>query len=76
MFAAAAKALDDQVLEEDFMLGRIYPSLSRIREVSVNIALAVAKIVFARGLTAIPEPLDLLGLIKSKMYDPTYKEYA
>jgi malate dehydrogenase (oxaloacetate-decarboxylating)(NADP+) len=76
MFAAAAKALDEQVLEEDFMLGRIYPSLSRIREVSVNIALAVAKIVFARGLTAIPEPLDLLGLIKSKMYDPTYKEYA
>jgi malate dehydrogenase (oxaloacetate-decarboxylating)(NADP+) len=76
MFAAAAKALDEQVLEEDFMLGRIYPSLSRIREVSVNIALAIAKIAFVRGLTAIPEPLDLLGLIKSKMYDPTYKEYA
>jgi malate dehydrogenase (oxaloacetate-decarboxylating)(NADP+) len=76
MFAAAAKALDEQVLEEDFMLGRIYPSLSRIREVSVNIALAVAKIAFVRGLTAMSEPADLLGLIKSKMYDPTYKEYA
>jgi malate dehydrogenase (oxaloacetate-decarboxylating)(NADP+) len=76
MFAAAAKALDEQVLEEDFMLGRIYPSLSRIREVSVNIALAVAKIAFVRGLTAMSEPADLLDLIKSKMYDPTYKEYA
>jgi malate dehydrogenase (oxaloacetate-decarboxylating)(NADP+) len=58
------------------MLGRIYPSLSRIREVSVNIALAVAKVAFARGLTAMPEPADLLGHIKSKMYDPTYKEYV
>jgi malate dehydrogenase (oxaloacetate-decarboxylating)(NADP+) len=50
--------------------------LSRIREVSVNIALAVAKVAFARGLTAMPEPLDLLDCIKSKMYDPTYKEYV
>ena len=76
MFAAAAKALDKQVSEEDFMLGRIYPSLSRIREVSVNIALAVAKVAYARGLTVMPEPPDLLGRIKSKMYDPTYKEYV
>ena len=76
MFAAAAKALDKQVSEEDFMLGRIYPSLSRIREVSVNIALAVAKVAFARGLTAMLEPADLLGHIKSKMYDPTYQEYV
>ncbi|MHB9096861.1 MAG: oxaloacetate-decarboxylating malate dehydrogenase [Syntrophales bacterium] len=76
MFAAAAKALDQQVSDEDFMLGRIYPSLSRIREVSLNIALAVAKVAFATGLTAIPEPADLLGHIKSKMYEPTYQEYV
>lgn len=76
MFAAAAKALDEQVSEEDFMLGRIYPSLSRIREVSVNIALAVAKVAFTRGLTALPKPPNLPGLIKSKMYDPTYQEYV
>jgi malate dehydrogenase (oxaloacetate-decarboxylating)(NADP+) len=72
MFAAAAKVLDEQVSEEEFKLGRIYPSLSRIREVSVNIALAVAKIAFARGPTAMHEPADLHGHIKSKMYDPTY----
>ena len=42
MFAAAAKALDEQVSEEDFKLGRIYPSLSRIREVSVNICQALS----------------------------------
>jgi malate dehydrogenase (oxaloacetate-decarboxylating)(NADP+) len=76
MFAAAAKALDEQVSEEDFGLGRIYPSLSRVREVSVNIALAVAKVAFARGLTAMPKPPDLLGHIRAKMYDPTYQDYV
>ncbi len=76
LLLAAAKALDEQVSEKDFMLGRIYPSLSRIREVSVNIALAVAKVAFASGLTVLPKPPDLPGLIKSKMYDPTYQEYV
>jgi len=76
MFAAAAKALDGQVSEDDFKLGRIYPSLSRIREVSIHIALAVAKVAFAKGLTAMPEPADLLGHIQTKMYDPTYPKYV
>jgi malate dehydrogenase (oxaloacetate-decarboxylating)(NADP+) len=76
MFAAAAKALEAQVSGDDFQLGRIYPPLSRIREVSLNIALAVANVAYARGLTAMPEPADLIGHIKAQMYDPTYREYA
>lgn len=75
MFTAAAKSLNAQVTAEDLKIGRIYPSLSRIREVSANIALAVAKVVFAQGLTEMPEPSDLPGLIKSRMYEPTFKEY-
>jgi malate dehydrogenase (oxaloacetate-decarboxylating)(NADP+) len=75
MFAAAAKCLDQQVSKEDFEQGRIYPSLTRIREVSVAIALAVAKVVFARKLTAMKEPSDLLGHIESKMYDPVYPRF-
>ena len=57
-------------------LGRIYPALSRIREVSAEIALAVARIAFARGLAAIAEPADLAGHIRSKMYDPIYRTYV
>jgi malate dehydrogenase (oxaloacetate-decarboxylating)(NADP+) len=76
MFTAAAKSLDEQVTVEDLKIGRIFPSLSRIREVSANIALAVAKIVFERGITAMPEPADLLGHIKSTMYDPAFEEYV
>ncbi len=76
MFAAAAKALDAEVSGEDFKLGRIYPSLARIREVSLTIALAVARVAYARGLSAMPEPADLIGHTKAKMYDPTYREYV
>jgi malate dehydrogenase (oxaloacetate-decarboxylating)(NADP+) len=75
MFSAAAKCLDEQVSREDFEKGRIFPSLTRIREVSANIALAVAKVVFAKKLTAMREPANLPGYIKSKMYDPVYQLY-
>lgn len=75
MFSAAAKCLDEQVSREDFEKGRIFPSLTRIRDVSANIALAVAKVVFARKLTPMREPANLPGYIKSKMYDPVYQPY-
>ncbi len=76
MFAAAARSLNEQVTEADLNMGRIYPSLSIIREVSINIAIAVAKLAFARGLAKTEEPEDLPGLIKSAVYDPTYPQYA
>lgn len=72
MFAAAAQALDAQVSPDDFAQGRIYPSLSRLREVSVNIAVAVARVAFAAKLTARSEPADWRGFIESKMYNPNY----
>jgi malate dehydrogenase (oxaloacetate-decarboxylating)(NADP+) len=76
MFDAAARALTEQVTADDLKIGRIYPPLSRIREVSAHIALAVARVAFARGLASIPEPADLLGHIESQMYVPTYPVYA
>lgn len=76
MFAAAAKCLDEKVSGEDFEQGRIFPSLSRIREVSLHIAIAVAKVVFTGKLTAMKEPSDLPGFIKSKMYDPVYQQFT
>ena len=75
MFSAAAKCLDEQVSKDDFEKGRIFPSLARIREVSAAIALAVAKVAFARRLTAMKEPSNLPGYIKSRMYDPAYQPF-
>ncbi|MDA8124770.1 MAG: NAD-dependent malic enzyme [Deltaproteobacteria bacterium] len=76
MFTAAAKALDAQVTAEDFALGRIFPPLSQIREVSARIAVAVAEIAFAQGLTAMAKPDDLLAHIRATMYDPIYASYV
>jgi malate dehydrogenase (oxaloacetate-decarboxylating)(NADP+) len=76
MFAEAAKALAAQVLESDLDIGRIYPSLKRIQEVSAHIAAAVAEVAFRDGLARIKRPADVLDLVKSKMWAPRYKEYV
>jgi malate dehydrogenase (oxaloacetate-decarboxylating)(NADP+) len=76
MFYCAAKALADQVQEGDLELGRIYPSLQRIREVSAGIALAVAEEIYRLKLARKRRPADLLAHIKSEMYHPDYPNYA
>lgn len=72
MFAAAARALAAQVGEEDLQIGRIYPSLSRIRSVSAEIALAVAEEVYRTNLAGLPRPADLKAVIHDLMYEPGY----
>jgi malate dehydrogenase (oxaloacetate-decarboxylating)(NADP+) len=76
MFFVAAKKLADLVTEDDLLQGRIYPSLTRIREVSAVIAAAVADVVFQRGLTTMTRPPDLAGHVKAQMYEPTYGQYV
>jgi malate dehydrogenase (oxaloacetate-decarboxylating)(NADP+) len=76
MFARAAKALAEQVLPGDLDMGRIYPSLKRIREVSARIGAAVAEVAFRDGLAAVDEPPDLLEFVKSKMWEPRYESYV
>lgn len=76
MFTAAAKSLNDQVTADDLKTGRIYPSLTRIREVSANIAVAVAKVVFNRELTNMTKPADLPGHIQAAMYEPDFHPYV
>lgn len=76
MFFVAAKALAQQVTEADLALGRIYPSLSRIREVSAHIAVAVAEVAYARDLSAEARPADLSAHVRSFMYQPVYHDYV
>jgi malate dehydrogenase (oxaloacetate-decarboxylating)(NADP+) len=72
MFAAAARTLANMVTEDDLAIGRLYPSLSRIREVSHAIAVAVAEIAFARGLARCERPADLPAAVTATMYEPNY----
>jgi len=76
MFLAAARSLASQVSDTDIERGRIYPSLSRIREVSAFIARDVAEIAYAENYTDKPRPDDVLADIRHHMYQPVYPHYA
>jgi malate dehydrogenase (oxaloacetate-decarboxylating)(NADP+) len=76
MFSVAAKALANAVTEADLAQGRIYPPLTKIKEVSAAIATAVAEVAYKQGLARKPRPDDIAAYIKSQMYDPKYQRYV
>jgi malate dehydrogenase (oxaloacetate-decarboxylating)(NADP+) len=76
MFLVAARTLAQQVSYADLAQGRVYPPLTRIREVSAAIALEVAKVAYDQGLAQFPRPDDLGAHIKSTMYYPEYQRFA
>ncbi|MBL1142140.1 MAG: NAD-dependent malic enzyme [Proteobacteria bacterium] len=72
MFFVAARTLADQVSQNDLDKGMIYPPLSNIREVSYNIALAVAENAYKTGITKAKRPKNLEQNIRDHMYSPDY----
>ena len=76
MFLAAARTLADLVTKTDLDQGRIYPSLTQIRHVSLAIAVVVADIAEKRGLATEKLPADLENAIRTLMYQPDYTSYV
>jgi malate dehydrogenase (oxaloacetate-decarboxylating)(NADP+) len=76
MFFVAARTLAGMVNDDDLKQGRIYPSLTRIREVSVHIAEAVAGVAFDRGLAQAERPEDLGAVVRAAMFEPDYPLHA
>ena len=76
MFLAAARVLAGLVTDEDLDLGRVYPRLSQIREVSARIAAEVAEIAYREGLAQQEPPEDILADIREQMFQPLYPHYA
>ena len=72
MFICAAKALAGLVSEEMLKSGLIYPPISEIRNVSVNVAIKIAEYIFDSGLAGINRPENIEKFIKSKVYFPEY----
>ena len=75
MFLAAAHALAGEVRDADLAVGRVYPPLARVREVSMRVAEAVAAVAFDRGLAAEPRPERLAALVSERMWAPRYRDY-
>jgi malate dehydrogenase (oxaloacetate-decarboxylating)(NADP+) len=76
MFNKAARTLASLVREDELAQGRVYPALTRIHEVSLAIAVAVAEEIYTQKLASVPRPADLTGYIKASMYNPQYPDYA
>jgi malate dehydrogenase (oxaloacetate-decarboxylating)(NADP+) len=76
MFMTAAHTLAHDVTETDLAQGSLYPALPRIREVSGNIAAAVAEVAYRRSLGTGAAPSDIAARVKAQMYDPHYQSYV
>lgn len=75
MLYIAAEALAKFVPEEDVKVGKVFPPLTRIREVSHRIAVAIVKEAIQDGLAKKVSAVDAENLddfVASKMYYPEY----
>ncbi len=76
MFMAAARTLAACVTEADLAQGSLYPPLTQVRDVSAQIAVAVAEIAVREGLTDAEPGEDLHATISAQVYDPSYSPYV
>ncbi|TKW25326.1 hypothetical protein SEVIR_3G111800v4 [Setaria viridis] len=76
MLLAASEALAEQVTDEHFAKGLIFPPFTNIRTISARIAAKVAEKAYELGLASrLPRPDDLVKYAQSCMYTPTYRSY-
>lgn len=72
MFLASARRLADMVSDDDLAAGAVYPSLTRVREISLAIAEEIVKTAQASGLAHAPTSAMTRSALESSMYDPSY----
>jgi malate dehydrogenase (oxaloacetate-decarboxylating)(NADP+) len=75
MFLIAAQKLATLVGPEDFALGRVFPALSKIREVSAKVAAAVVEECYREKFAQLPRPKDIEADVRARMFNPDYSEY-
>ena len=72
MFAAAAKALADEVKASDLASGSLFPSTSEIRRVSAGVAAAVVKVARDSGLGRPIPDAEIPKAVAAAMWNPAY----
>ncbi len=72
MFAAAAKALADEVKASDLASGSLFPSSSEIRRVSAAVAASVVKVARESGLGRQIPDAEIPGVVAAAMWNPAY----
>jgi malate dehydrogenase (oxaloacetate-decarboxylating)(NADP+) len=72
MFLVAARAVAEQVSDENLGAGLIYPPRSRILEASLHVAERVATYIFDKDLARAPRPRDIGAFVRERSYRPVY----
>ncbi|MCZ6642501.1 MAG: oxaloacetate-decarboxylating malate dehydrogenase [Gammaproteobacteria bacterium] len=75
MVSAAAHALADQVTDTELEQGLLFPAVSRLREVSKAVAVAVAQAAQTQGV-AEPSEKKLEDAVEAAMWWPDYPHYT
>ncbi len=75
MFLIAAQTLASLVSDEDLAMRRVYPPLSKIRDVSAKIAAAVVHECHREKLAQLPKAHDVEADVRARMFQPDYGEY-
>ena len=76
MFLAAARRLAELVTPEDLAVGRIYPALTRLRDVSLELAIAVVIEARKAGLATIELPEDPREALIASRFEAVYRDYV
>ena len=74
MFIVAAKAVAEQVTDEDLATGLIYPPQSRDSRRLAACRRAGRHLYLRQGLARVPRPDDIGALIRTRAYRPVYPE--
>ena len=73
MLYVAAEALANHMTAEELAQGKVFPPLSKIRDVSRHVAVAVIEQAIREGQAQkLTDVDDLDEYVKRKMYDPVY----
>ncbi|VDN58564.1 unnamed protein product [Dracunculus medinensis] len=63
------------VSDHDYSVGRIFPHLKRVREISIQIAVEMAKYCYKNGTADLyPQPEDLEQFVRAQIYSTSYDE--
>jgi malate dehydrogenase (oxaloacetate-decarboxylating)(NADP+) len=73
MFIVAAKAVAEQVTDQNLAIGLIYPPQDKIFESSLHVATRVAEYIFDKKLARVPRPKDIGAHIHETAYRPVYR---
>jgi malate dehydrogenase (oxaloacetate-decarboxylating) len=76
MFLAAARTIAEMSPAKHDPQANLLPPLVRSRELSLHVAMAVAKEAQADGLAGITSDEALTAAVKAKMWEPVYADYV